>query len=229
MVKDREKVGLRFEVRVILAAISGAILGGGIVATFGPALHPFFYAEGVPDWAAVWTMRWNAALFFAAVLSFVTAFVAVVYAKRGVVAAFEAAEYAKRGVETILMTERLKRTEEQVSRFEEASLQAAYNAQVEPGKEGLSARQVAAEQRFLTKIERDQMVDLVNYLGWVTTLTDAGLHLRDAACGAERGRPGGLDHIEPRASRSSAEAPTRRVPRPRRSRSKPIDPRRAQG
>jgi hypothetical protein len=162
MIQDRKKLRLRFNVRVILAAMTGAILGGGIVATVGPAMHPFFYAgSSTPDWAAVWTMRWNAALFFAAVLSFIAASVAVVYAKRG--------------VETVLMTEQLKRTEAQVSRFEQADLQAAYNEQVEAGKGGLAARQVAAEQRFTTKKERDQMVDLVNYLGWVTTLTDTGL------------------------------------------------------
>lgn len=155
-----------FMAGIIIGALIGAI--SGYLTT-----HGLYYAE--PDWAAVWTMRWNAALFFAAALSFVAATVAVLETRRGVVAAFAAADHAKRGVETVLMTERLKRTEEQVKRFEQPDLQAAYNAQIEPGTEGLATRQLRAEARFTTKIDRDQMVDLVNYLGWVVALTDSGM------------------------------------------------------
>lgn len=104
----------------------------------------------MPDWTAVWSTWSTVALAVFAFMSFV--------------AAGLAALFVKRGVDTVLMAERFKRIEEQIKLFETPELQTAYNAEMEPARGSVRARQVEAEFRLAFPQHFEQMRTLVNYI-----------------------------------------------------------------
>lgn len=151
------KLELYFDRRTVVAAFCGTFIGVVLGACLAPGLHPFFYGDDKPDFAAVWTMRWNAALVFLALAS--------------LIAASLAALFAKRGVDTVLATERIKRTEEQIRRFER-DLQTQYSGRVVPGQGGWGRRQADTAAMIDTKAALEEMLALLNYLAWVVDLSE---------------------------------------------------------
>lgn len=148
-------VGLAF---LAIGAVIGSLLGAA-VGYF--TTHQWFYAEGKADWASVWTMRWTAALAILALLSFASAIGAV--------------WYAKQSVDTVRETERIKRTEELVRRFEDG-LDRLFSLYVYPDVGTLAQKSQRVESEIGRDVTtRDAIRNLLNYLSWVAGLSARSL------------------------------------------------------
>lgn len=157
-------IGVLISKRSIFYGVVALCAAGFGALSSGVLFQKYLYCvvSENPDWAAIWTMRWTAALAILAALSFI--------------AAGAAAWYAKLNVDTIRETERIKRTEYEARRLEGAELIDAFNSLIAPRDSNLIAKRKSTELLIATddtaKAQADKLLD---YFSWLATLQRYGL------------------------------------------------------